>query len=452
MIIGNVDLDRYSFIEMTNDVLKLLVDDSDVGVRLGISIMSRLPKSYEVFKLKNDGGVLKLLQLNEGTFNVDVNASEGTGSGRIGEASYSDLNASTSRIAIGLGIDKVDLSSEDVEWMLETKSEQDEGRAIDRFLRGIPYALDENMKEGIELYRAKNEKTRFKALCKGNSYEQMIHAALCLDKKTFKIKKRYGVNVHPKKLYRAKKRVQKETKRNIGKSYSYMHLHAHMARDTNLGIIAIMQRGLRPFIGVDGYHLKGPYGKTFLSTIAVAGNYRLFPMAFAVIELKNEVRVKMMKRFNNRYEKACAWEGQVTPKIKKKLDSVKYSGRFPKVVPTSDSEFNVFQGSKTYAVSLRVTRVDPMDLLMLRCIPSKPKKNKRRKLGERPSESINAGKKSIARSVLRVVSGFTSITTRGPFANMKGRPITTTLGHGGGGGGAIAGGHSGAAQTAKSTS
>lgn len=64
-----------------------------------------------------------------------------------------------------------------------------------------------------------------------------------------------------------------------------------------------------------------------------------------------------MKRFYDRHEKACTWEGQVTFKIKKKLDSSKYNGRFCKVVPVSDSEFNVFEGGRTYAVNLGVNRI-----------------------------------------------------------------------------------------------
>ncbi|XP_042496943.1 uncharacterized protein LOC122075840 [Macadamia integrifolia] len=42
--------------------------------------------------------------------------------------------------------------------------------------------------------------------------------------------------------------------------------------------------GCRPFIGLDGCHLKGKYGDILLSAISVDGNNRLLPLAFAVVE------------------------------------------------------------------------------------------------------------------------------------------------------------------------
>ncbi|XP_043710503.1 uncharacterized protein LOC122659461 [Telopea speciosissima] len=42
--------------------------------------------------------------------------------------------------------------------------------------------------------------------------------------------------------------------------------------------------GCRPFIGLDGCHLKGPYGGVLLVAISVDGNNGLFPVAFGVVE------------------------------------------------------------------------------------------------------------------------------------------------------------------------
>ena len=42
--------------------------------------------------------------------------------------------------------------------------------------------------------------------------------------------------------------------------------------------------GCRPFIGLDGCHLKGPYGGVLLSAIALDANNGLFPVAFSVVE------------------------------------------------------------------------------------------------------------------------------------------------------------------------
>lgn len=42
--------------------------------------------------------------------------------------------------------------------------------------------------------------------------------------------------------------------------------------------------GCRPFIGVDGCFLKGPYGGQLLTAIALDGNKGIFPLAFMVVE------------------------------------------------------------------------------------------------------------------------------------------------------------------------
>jgi hypothetical protein len=42
--------------------------------------------------------------------------------------------------------------------------------------------------------------------------------------------------------------------------------------------------GCRPIIGLDGYFLKGPYKRQFLSTILSDGNNDMYPMAFVVVE------------------------------------------------------------------------------------------------------------------------------------------------------------------------
>lgn len=46
-------------------------------------------------------------------------------------------------------------------------------------------------------------------------------------------------------------------------------------------------KGCRPLIGVDGAHLKGPFGCVLLSVVALDGNNGLFPIAFAVVESEN---------------------------------------------------------------------------------------------------------------------------------------------------------------------
>ena len=46
--------------------------------------------------------------------------------------------------------------------------------------------------------------------------------------------------------------------------------------------------GCRPFIGLDGCHLKGRFGGQLLSATANDGNDNIFPVAMAVVEQENK--------------------------------------------------------------------------------------------------------------------------------------------------------------------
>ena len=45
--------------------------------------------------------------------------------------------------------------------------------------------------------------------------------------------------------------------------------------------------GCRPFIGLDGCHLKGPFGGVLLSAVALDANSGIFPIAVCVCEGEN---------------------------------------------------------------------------------------------------------------------------------------------------------------------
>ena len=46
--------------------------------------------------------------------------------------------------------------------------------------------------------------------------------------------------------------------------------------------------GCRPFVGLDGCHLKGRFGGQLLSATAKDGNDNIFPMAMAMVEQENK--------------------------------------------------------------------------------------------------------------------------------------------------------------------
>ena len=44
--------------------------------------------------------------------------------------------------------------------------------------------------------------------------------------------------------------------------------------------------GCRPFLGLDGCHLKGPYDGILLFAVSIDGNEGLFSMAYGVVEIE----------------------------------------------------------------------------------------------------------------------------------------------------------------------
>ncbi|KAL5560215.1 hypothetical protein UlMin_036426 [Ulmus minor] len=46
--------------------------------------------------------------------------------------------------------------------------------------------------------------------------------------------------------------------------------------------------GCRPVVGLDGCHLKGPYGGVLLAAISVEANMGYFPLAYAIAEIENQ--------------------------------------------------------------------------------------------------------------------------------------------------------------------
>ena len=46
--------------------------------------------------------------------------------------------------------------------------------------------------------------------------------------------------------------------------------------------------GCRPFVGLDGCHLKGRFGVQLVSTTAKDGNDNIFPMTLVVVKQENK--------------------------------------------------------------------------------------------------------------------------------------------------------------------
>ena len=66
-VIGNVDSDKYSFLELTNDIF-----EANTGMGMSIVIQGQNPKSLELFELKSDDDVMHLFHMHEGVNEIHL--------------------------------------------------------------------------------------------------------------------------------------------------------------------------------------------------------------------------------------------------------------------------------------------------------------------------------------------------------------------------------------------
>ncbi|KAL4289626.1 hypothetical protein GQ457_14G018530 [Hibiscus cannabinus] len=119
--------------------------------------------------------------------------------------------------------------------------------------------------------------------------------------------KDYVLIVPRSKLFRAKQLALKTLQGNYSEQYSKIGSYAEEIRNTNPGssVLCKLDGGLfqrmyvsfkacvsglahcRPFISIDGCHLKGKFGGQLLSVVGVDANDCIFPIAYAVVEIEN---------------------------------------------------------------------------------------------------------------------------------------------------------------------
>ncbi|XP_043705320.1 uncharacterized protein LOC122655165 [Telopea speciosissima] len=181
-------------------------------------------------------------------------------------------------------------------------------------------ALQEfTIKGDFNILRLKNERKRVTAICASDGCSWREHASLTSDGITFMIKligpahtcatissNSNATSGWIEKLLSA--RLREESVMSI-KTYcemllnknpdSVVLLHPEVRHDFNedptfqrlfICLDAYKKAfvsGYRPFIGLDGCHLKGRYGGIMLSVVSVDGKNYLFFLAFAIVEVEN---------------------------------------------------------------------------------------------------------------------------------------------------------------------
>ena len=125
------------------------------------------------------------------------------------------------------------------------------------------------------------------------------------------LREKFKVSVDSQRLYKAKRRALEGLIKDHAASFGKLRRYAYMVSLSNPGSAVHIStqdpqptfhrmflsfdaqklgflEGCRPFIGVDGCHLKGPYGGVLLSAVALDANSGLFPLAVCICEKETQ--------------------------------------------------------------------------------------------------------------------------------------------------------------------
>ncbi|KAK1570739.1 hypothetical protein Q3G72_006431 [Acer saccharum] len=181
-------------------------------------------------------------------------------------------------------------------------------RMIDNMTFMIKTLVDEH--ECHRVYNNNEAKVKWIA----SKFENLVKTNPSIDIKVLGdlLRENYRVSVDVQRLYNAKKKALAGLAKDHAKCFGLLRRYAYMVNQTNprsavhictqdpqptfqrmflsfeaqkLGFL----EGCRPFIGVDGCHLKGPFGGVLLSAVALDANSGLFPLAVCICEKENQV-------------------------------------------------------------------------------------------------------------------------------------------------------------------
>ncbi|KAL5826878.1 hypothetical protein ACOSQ4_018675 [Xanthoceras sorbifolium] len=124
------------------------------------------------------------------------------------------------------------------------------------------------------------------------------------------LRDKYKVNVDIGRLYKAKRRALDGLGKDHSECFKHLRGYAFMVQQSNPGSVAYIRMqqpeptfqrfflsfhaqkhgflgGCRPFIGLDGCHLKGPLGGVLLAAVALDANNGVYPLAVCICEAEN---------------------------------------------------------------------------------------------------------------------------------------------------------------------
>ncbi|KAH9671748.1 SWIM-type domain-containing protein [Citrus sinensis] len=125
---------------------------------------------------------------------------------------------------------------------------------------------------------------------------------------------RYRIECNNQRLYRAKRKALELLGEDHKTSYSKLFRYKHALLNSNPGSTVSIEmdwtggaefptfkrlffcidssrrgffEGCRPFIGVNGCHLKGPYKGVLLTAVSIDANYGIYPLAMCMVDTEN---------------------------------------------------------------------------------------------------------------------------------------------------------------------
>ncbi|KAK0608510.1 hypothetical protein LWI29_031788 [Acer saccharum] len=176
---------------------------------------------------------------------------------------------------------------------------------------GVTFML-KTLKDQHDCHRVYNNKEA-KVKWIASKFEKLVKSNPNVDVKVIGdlLRENYKVSVDIHKHYRAKHRALKELEKEHANCFWYLRKYAYILNQSNPGVSIhictqdpqpTFQRiflsfepqkvgfleGCRPFIGVDGCHLKGPFGGVLLSAVSLDANSGLFPLAVCICEKETQ--------------------------------------------------------------------------------------------------------------------------------------------------------------------
>ncbi|KAG4924851.1 hypothetical protein JHK87_050391 [Glycine soja] len=244
---------------------------------------------------------------------------------------------------------------------------------------------DYAIQKGFQLYRVKNGRRRVTCECNTHGCTWRIHGSPTPEKIAKKLEslivvdpnisypavkqtllEKYSVESSSKmQFYQAKRKVQQTTKGVHDVYYNDLRPWIVLVENENKGSTVKLNvelvpkpnmnpqfkrlflcldaqkkrfvRGCRPWLGIDGCHLKGPYGGILLSIVALDTNRGIFPIAVGVVEI--ECKESWMFFLTYLPESL-----QSVPGVRSVLDKTVEYGRYCVVTDVGNDEYQVNDG------------------------------------------------------------------------------------------------------------